>query len=120
MASYKYKNLVILWQEQEWDMLARASSEIAAMLTEMGIPEGEYYNLSKPDRFISVSYHRIKSPDVPWERSGFLITVMVPTGLEGNLAANYREITDADSAVHLHYALREDYQKYRTIHKLIK
>ena len=76
MPSYKYKNLVVLWQEQEWDMLARASSEIAAML--------------------------------------------VPTGLEGGLSVNYHEITDADSAVHLHYALRADYQKNRTIHKLIK
>ncbi len=120
MSSYKYKNLVVLWQEQEWDMLARASSEIAAMLTEMGVSEGEYYNLSKPDRFVSVSYHRIKSSDAPWERSGYCIAVLVPTGLEGGLSVNYREITDADSAVHLHYALRADYQKNRTIHKLIK
>lgn len=120
MSSYKYKNLVQLWQEQEWDMLARASSEIAAMLTEMGIPEGEYYNLSKPDRFVSVCFRRIKSQDVPWEKSGFGIAALVPTGLEGGLSVNYREITDADSAVHLHYALRTDYQKNRTIHKLIK
>ncbi len=120
MSGYKYKNLVELWQEQEWDMLARASTEIVAMLNEMGIKEGEYYDLSKPGKFIRLSYRRIKSPEVPWEKSGYLIAAMVPTGLEGNLAANYCEIKGADSAVQLHYALRADYQKNRTIHKLIK
>lgn len=120
MSSCKYKNLVELWQEQEWDMLARASTEIVSMLTEMGIQEGEYYNLSKPGKFISLAYRHIKSSDVPWERSGFLISTMMPTGLPGNLSANYYEIKGADLAVKLHYALRTDYQKNRTIHKLIK
>lgn len=114
----RYKNLQSLWQSQECEMVERASNEIAAMLIAMGVPPGTFYDFPKQHaKFLSVKYFRSDSIWYLLGKDGYTIAILYPTGMEGVLSVNYREVNDVQTMLELHYVLRTEYNRFIKSHQ---
>ena len=111
-----YTDLITVWQNEEFRMLKRASEEIRLMLSEMGVKEGEYFDLPKSKKFQSVAFQTKKSSAIVWEKCGILIKTLYYTG-HADLPVNYYEICEPTYAVRLHYDVLAEYNRWKKNNK---
>lgn len=117
----RYKDLYALWEQQEKDFSQRAISEIAEMLSVMGIKRGERFKLDSTP-IVGGFVNRIVSIEVRGHGEDAYLGV-VYIGNENDTVPfghNYGELTVSPGILSsIHYCIRKDYNKYVRNHKSI-